>query len=482
MRRLSRAFILLMWGLLPLSLLIGCTPLPSGELPAATGAPTPADARPTAHPTVPPRDTPTLAPSPTFTSTPEPTPESTATPDPQAAGAGSVVVAFAHDGEVRVWREATGQTATIFDEGGARSVAISEDGRLIAFERNWTDEQGCLQMALWVVGIAGDNPRELIGPAELRRQYGYGPIWEPPACQHTFLSAYQMEWLPGGHQLLYSLYPDDSHAPPQGVYRIDAETGVVTALVQAEESLRFAPSPDGSQIALMSTTVLDFINTDGSDRRRDVATYLNASVTFPVFPHGAWTQDGQRFLLVAASENDEFLVYDYTIWRVSADGSEVQPLASIPDTLGESVNFSPDGTRTAFMRGVSVDWDDWAILPLSQSVGPVAYPYGRAFYQAGLHWSPGGQGIVILGSEPQTLLSLCPDAAEDSDVCGDPIELGGRYSFLRWVDSDRFVFLTNEPFQLALGRLDGAITAILTSTAEVYGDHDSYAVTLASPP
>ena len=84
------------------------------------------------------------------------------------------------------------------------------------------------------------------------------------------------------------------------------------------------------------------------------------------------------------------------------------------------------------------------------------------FAQANLHWSPADNAFAI---KDQELLQLCPNATQDSQVCGEPIHLGsGIINTLQWVDTSRFLFVGIEPNSLSLGNLDGTITPIATWT------------------
>ncbi len=75
-------------------------------------------------------------------------------------------------------------------------------------------------------------------------------------------------------------------------------------LAEAAENLRFLPSPDGKQIALMSPSDVGFINTDGSNKRQDVLTYAEVGLTGPLFPTGVWTQDSRAFVMTGSFERD----------------------------------------------------------------------------------------------------------------------------------------------------------------------------------
>jgi len=88
--------------------------------------------------------------------------------------------------------------------------------------------------------------------------------------------------------------------------------------------------------------------------------------------------------------------------------------------------------------------------------------YGTENPYANLHWSPAGDAFA---TKDQDLLQLCPSATQDSQVCGEPINLGsGIITALQWVDTSRFLFVGIEPNTLSLGNLDGTITPIATWT------------------
>ena len=430
--------------------------------------------QPTTQPTMEHADTQTgstASPAPASTSVPRPAATSAPTlaanftpvpaPTMRPSGNAGVEVVYVDEGELKVWNEGSNRSRTIYSEGGVDIVMASDDGQLVAFTRSWVDFNGCNQLALWVVGIYGENPRELVSPVELRQQYGFGDNWEFPSCANTFLNFFQAEWLPHTRQLLYSLYPGDSHTYPSGVYRVDIDSGNVATLLPAGNSVRFVPSPDGRRVALMATTALSFINADGSDWRHDVLTYPETGVPTPYFPNGVWTQDARSFLLVGPIESESRFVLDYSIWRVPVDGSAAQPLATITDSRADYVTFSPDGSRAAFPAAMSTHEPLWSITPLPTVVGPLAASYSLETLYANLQWSPAGTAYAFSDTPPGGLDPLCPDATQASEVCGNQIYLGEEgISAIRWIDGVRFVFLTASTQTLSMGRVDGTVLPI----------------------
>ena len=393
----------------------------------------------------------------------------TAMPSPSVPSLpiGMIEVAFVKDGNLQVWDEATQQTRTIVNTGDVLSVTTSDDGQMIAFTRgSWVGDvlEGYEQFALWVMNRDNGNPRELISAQDLRQRIN--------PSERESSNFYQLSWVPQSHQLIfsgtkYTVQAEGlSHAIPHGAYLVDTDKGSVTVLAEAAENLRFLPSPDGKQIALMSPRDVGFINADGSNRRQDVLTFAEVGLTSPLFPMGVWTQDSRAFVMTGSFESDPKLNVNFTIWLIPVDGSSPEALATVTGSDPNSVTFSPDGKSASFLQTTDqqpVEIAGWFITSLIPEAGPLALPYyGKETSSANLHWSPAGDAFAI---KDQDLLQLCPNATQDSQVCREPIHLGsGIFTALQWVDTYRFLFVGIEPNTLSLGKLDGTITPIVTWT------------------
>jgi WD40 repeat protein len=380
---------------------------------------------------------------------------------------GMIEVAFVKDGNIQVWDETTQQTRTIVNTGDVFSVTVSDDGQVIAFTRSsWVGDvlDGYEQFALWAMNRDGGNPRELISAQDLRQRIN--------PSERESSNFYQLSWVPQSHQLIFSgtkyIVQGEglSHAIPHGAYLVDTDKGSVIVLAEAAENLHFLPSPDGKQIALMSPTHLGFINADGSNRRQDVLTYAEVGLTGPLFPMGVWTQDSRAFVMTGSFESDPSFNFNFAIWRIPIDGSSPEALATVTESTPNSVTFSPDGKSASFLQTTDQQPSEiagWFITSLIPEAGPLALPYyGTENPYANLHWSPAGDAFAI---KDQDLLQLCPNATQDSQVCGEPIHLGsGIITALQWVDTSRFLYASIEPNTLSLGNLDGTIIPIVTWT------------------
>ena len=354
------------------------------------------------------------------------------------------------------------QSETLYASGDVISLSVSDDNQVIAFIRRSvvkkSDIEWYEQSELWAVNRNGEDPRQLLAAEDLRAL-----LTTTERESSAFL---QTEWVPTTHSLLFSgtkyivQAEGLSHAYPQGVFLMDADTGSKTTMADVDKSLRFAASPDGRQVALMSTTGLSFINTDGSSLRADVLTYPDVSVTASVFPSGVWTKDNQAFLITSFVESGSVGVMHFNLLRVPVDGSSAETLASITvDSHPASVAYSPNGMYAAYYR-----WPDpaWVITPLAFEAGALEIPYTTEMGFANLHWSPSGDAYAING---ESLDRLCPDATLNTDVCGDPLKLEGTVAVIKWIDSSTFLYQTREPDKLFLGRLDGTTRLIVDLAA-----------------
>jgi hypothetical protein len=376
-------------------------------------------------------------------------------------------VVYVMDGSIHVWDEATQQTRILVNTGDVFSVTASDDGQVIAFTRgSWVGPlDGYEQFALWVINRDGGNPRELISALDLRSR-----IRTEQRYSSNFL---ELRWVPQTHKLIFSgtdyIVQGEglSHAIPRGAYLVDTDDGSVTVLAGDAENPRFVPSPDGNQIALIFPTSLSFVSVDGSNKRRDVLTYGQVGLANILFPRGVWTQDSSAFVITGSLERDPRQEVNFTILRVPADGSPPEALVTAEGSDPTSVNFSPDGKSAAFLQVTDTQPAEiagWLIKPLTPEAGPLAIPYyGKETFMDNLHWSPAGDAFAI---HDQELGQLCPDATDDSQVCGEPIYLGSGkyYTALQWVDAARFLFESIEPRTLSLGTIDGTITPIVTWT------------------
>jgi hypothetical protein len=390
---------------------------------------------------------------------------------------GTAVVAFVQDDDLWVWSEATGQTQILVDAGDVIRVELSDDGELAAFvRRSYRNEES----ALWVVGLDGSSPRELVSAAELRSNLD--------AAEADSTDFTQLEWIPNTHRLLYrpaaaSGGQGQGGGRQGGVYLVDADSSARAEVAPAEVSAEFEASPDGGNVAMVTPTGLSFYSFDGARLRRDVLTYPAKGVPFAFTPWGVWTQDSSAFLIAAPAESG------ITVWRVPVAGAQPQALITV-DNANLQVIFAPDGSGAAMvLQGATVERVDSApaltlgglgglfsprfagrevaaatfIVPLPEDLGPLATP--RDTFITLPVWSPGGSAYVFDGKSPREFYPLCPGASQMIEVCGPAIQIPLEFGEFEWVDGNRFLYATARPRQLYLGDLAGGATLVAEDPA-----------------
>ena len=364
-------------------------------------------------------------------------------------GAGFAVVTYTNNGNVFVWDELTGQNKTVFASGDVTRVAMSDDGQVIAFVR-----QSGAEVALWAVGWNGRNPRELVSAETLRQRLE--TVESETALTGAGIG--ELEWIPGTHRLVYNWTfrsgSGDDFAS-RDIYLLDADTLSDTIfardiVIDPVYQMNIVPSPDGQQLALITSTGLSFLNVDGSNGRKDVLTYspVGASSPLILMPTGVWTQDAHAFLITGSLAMDAELNLGFSIWRVPVSGTTPEELTPVLNGRPDSVTFSPDGKLVAFIQ----NRDGSLIAHLAKEVGPLAatYKFEPDGY-ANLHWSPAGDVFT------KDLMQLCRDASQDSELCETPFNTHAEgVVAVQWLDGQRALFLTNAPSVLFLSKLNNS--------------------------
>jgi hypothetical protein len=398
---------------------------------------------------------------------------------------GTAAVAFVQDGDLWVWSEATGQTQILMDTGDVIRVELSDDGELAAFvRRSYRNEES----ALWVVGLDGTSPRELVSAAELRSNLD--------AAEADSTDFTQLEWISNSHRLLYSPAAasggqGQGGGRQGGVYLVDADSSARAELASAEASAEFAASPDGQHVAMVTPTGLSLYSFEGGRLRRDVLTYPATGVPFPFTPWGVWTQDSSAFLIAAPVETGTPTFDKLTIWRVPVEGAQSQALVTV-DNANPQVIFAPDGSGAAMvLQGATVERVDSApplalggrgglfaprfagrevasatfFVPLPENLGPLATP--RDTFVNLPVWSPGGPAYVFDGKSLREFYPICPNASQMIEVCGPAIQIPLEFGEFEWVDGNRFLYVTGPRRQLYFGDLAGGATLVAEDPASV---------------
>lgn len=383
------------------------------------------------------------------TSTPEPIPEPTSEPTPESPPFLQVV--YVKDGNAWYWDE-DGLNLQLTFLGDVTSVVLSEDGQVAAFIRG-TDY---IHEQLGAVNTDGTNLRTLVSLADLMTM-----IAHPDALSAV---PYRLAWVPGTHILAFNTrmtFEGPGLILPDELRQVNADTLTLSTLLPAGQAGDFYYSPDGSQIALVNSTLISVVNADGSNRR-DLLTFPTVITysEYNYYPPVVWSPDS-TFLRAAIPPHDPLIEPPdlTTIWHLPADGSPpsiLTTLTSVP-FFHEIPSISPDMSKMAYLTMVTPGAPPIVDLHISNvdGSGDVIYNSGDRQFEA---WSVDSAHFIYTegGHNPKIgQIGFSPQ-----NITGVTLMLN-----IQWVDDTHFLYLNrlSGSWELWLGEM-GAPGILIGST------------------
>ncbi|MDY6877101.1 MAG: hypothetical protein SWK90_12995 [Chloroflexota bacterium] len=397
-----------------------------------------------------------------------PTPEPAFTPMPADAypAPSGLCIAFVEDGDIWLWtaeeREATLLTSA---DDHIDTVKISDDGEIVAFRRG--DE-------LWTINSDGTGERQLLGAED------FDAMETEPADAEVRPGRF--EWVPGTHTLAFNthLRLEAKDVLADDLRLVDADTLAQTILLPPGEGGQFHYSPDGSQIAIVTTGDISLINADGGNRRDSVLTYTRVAMYSEddYYVQPTWAADGGS-LMVAIPPADPHAkpVQPTTIWQIPTDGtpaSLITDIAAFPEK--GAVAFSHGLTYVAYVElpqsGMTPTEKEqiWLKVMRLENGDWAAYPIYGDFYG----WAPNSRRFAFLADTGHQMSQLQIRQYSGLTIPGS-IGAGTSIHDVRWVDADHYLFLVGRDFELGaegdswdlvLGDIEGS-SAVLATTADL---------------
>ena len=244
---------------------------------------------------------------------------------------------------------------------------ISPDGKVAAYVLTTIDQKkNRRESSIWVVPIDGSA-----GPRRLSAE-GFSsnsPRWSPDGKTLAFLSARSSD-LPAGETAKSQIYLLSIAGGGEAV--------ALTKLKNGVQSYQW--SPEGSRIVVVSSSgPMDGVAT--ADRKSDVRHYTHIQYKFN---DTGWFDDKRRHL-----------------WVVSVPGGEAKQITEGQDWNDTDPQWSPDGTRIAFVSdrtGKAYDnghnTDVWVIPAAGGTLTKIS---DHAFEDESPRWSPDGKQILFTG-------------------------------------------------------------------------------------
>lgn len=340
-----------------------------------------------------------------------------------------------------IWRE--GEPARqLTTSGDIQGVHLSPDGQWLAFTRSAM----LPQESLWVMRADGSGERVVLDEAGFE---------DMPRLSGAITSqAFYFAWLPGSATLAFNTMPvfdGPGLMLNDDLWLANAETGELRQLLAPGSGGMFYPSPDGTQIVLVTPSTISLINTDGSNRRDSVLTYERVS-TYSEYAYYAapqWSADSSYLrVFIPAPAALEAPDVPGRVWHLATDGTAAREVASMVTAMLMHGALSPDLNQVAYLSSVGDLSDNRRELRIA-SIEPASDNLylteamimfsGWAADSSQFAFSVGEDNRVYLGSVGESPQPLT-DAASAFNV--------------QWVDANRFLFTVKNgaQFELRLGR------------------------------
>jgi len=236
-------------------------------------------------------------------------------------------------------------------DGDVYFVMLSDDATRIVYTRS-DDETP--QIWLHCYDLTSDSDTLLLDQADLDGLYA------PEPDARLTLDTRNLQFLPGSYDILFSTrttYEGPGSRPNDDLYRINTSTGDRVQLLGVDEGGRVAVSPDGSMLALTTSSTINFATIDGSPMG-DVSFTFEPVMTYSEYayvPHAIWNPDGSAIYAVIPSEDPFAPDASARVMRFALDGSPPDVLQIIAGSLFIMDAFglpwvSPETTHLAYLQ------------------------------------------------------------------------------------------------------------------------------------
>jgi dipeptidyl aminopeptidase/acylaminoacyl peptidase len=309
---------------------------------------------------------------------------------------------------------------------------LSPDGKSVAYVETVVDQKkNKRESSIWLIAADGSGAARRL---TAEGSNANSPRWSPDGKALAFLSS----------------RGEGDSAKPQ-IQLLSMSGGEAVALTKLKNGVQaYQWSPDGTHFALVSPTgPMDRIAP--ADRKSDVRHYSHIRYKFN---DSGWFDDKRRHL-----------------WVVSVPGGEAKQLTEGQDSDDTDPQWSPDGTRIAFVSDRSGkaydDSENTDIWTIPASGGPLTKISDHAFDDESPRWSSDGKQILFNGQTARHQFAK-PYLANASEGAASELALNGLDLVpgdLHWTSPGSFLFTGETNGEIQIFRGDLAAHSFLAVTS-----------------
>ncbi|MCB9419029.1 MAG: PD40 domain-containing protein [Ardenticatenaceae bacterium] len=396
---------------------------------------------------------PVAAVPPTPTPIPSPTPEIDA-PDTGTSIAVNGLLTYAdEDGlwlvtlDMRQNPPAGGTPMQLVEGGRLERPLLSPDGRKIAYIAS-----GDGANSLHIYNLDNGSDRMLVDAAEL-------PV---TLDADTAVLVGQVEWLNNSLGLVFNTYFLNLAGPGAGE-RVDLWTvgldGTVTERFEAGQGGGAFALSAGNQVILAQPDAIVRANLDGTGAETIIEfDLINTASEYIYYPQPQWAADGSAYVAIPDADpwrSDS----EAALWRIPTSG-KAEGMAALPgNILFDPVQWSPDGSRLAYVQRLMDPSNPPPVLILADGNGRNVAPYASNTQLAFFGWSPNGQYFLYAASDHVGIGQV--------DVPPKKVEITGGGAQLQWLNASAFIAATavSSGWNLTSVNLGGETVLLATANA-----------------
>jgi Tol biopolymer transport system component len=322
---------------------------------------------------------------------------------------------------------------------------ISPDGRQIAYIVSGNESN-----SLHVFNLAEDSDEAWFDSADLSVSVDAG----------TAVYIGQIAWLNNSQGLAFNTYTVNLTGPGLAervdLWTVDFRGTVTERLGEGQGGGTFSLSPS-NQVILGQREAIIRANLDGSEAETIIEfDSINTASEYIYYPQAQWATDGSAYIAIPNAEPWS-VDAEAALWRIPASGRAKEMTALPGNILFDPVQWSPDGSRLAYVQRLMDPSNPPPVLVLADGNGRNAAPYTSNAQLALYGWSSDGQHFLYAGSANIGIGQV--------DVPPVKVVMEGGTAVMQWLNPATFITAANVSgsWQFTGTDLDGEMGVLATA-------------------